>query len=47
LGSDFIKIGLDFVGNDIDLDDSLARELLSCKYVRIFDINFSTSNLGF
>jgi hypothetical protein len=40
LDSDFVKL------SHINLDDSLARERLSCKYVRIFDINFSKNNFA-
>jgi hypothetical protein len=46
LDSDFVKLNLNFVGNDIHLDDSLARERLCCKYVRIFDINYSKNNFA-
>jgi hypothetical protein len=40
------NLSLEFVANDINLDDSLARERLSCKYVPIFDINHSKNNFA-
>jgi hypothetical protein len=46
LDSDFVKLSLAFVGNDINLDDSLARERLSCKFVHIFYINHSKNNFA-
>jgi hypothetical protein len=46
LDSDFVQFSLKFVGNGIDLDDSLARERLSCKFVHIFNINHSKNNFA-
>jgi hypothetical protein len=41
LDSDFVKLNLNFLGNDLHVVYSLARERLCCKYVHIFNINYS------
>jgi hypothetical protein len=46
LDSDFVKLNLNFIGNDLHVDNSLARERLCCKYVHIFNINYSKNKFA-
>jgi hypothetical protein len=41
-----VQCSLKFVGNDINLHDSLARERISCKCVHISNINHSKNNFA-
>jgi hypothetical protein len=41
LDSDFVNLNLNFLGNYLHVMHSLARERSCCKYVHIFNINYS------
>jgi hypothetical protein len=45
LNSDFVDLNLNFLGNDLHIINSLARERSCCKkYVHIFNINYVKNN---